>query len=165
MEYHSIERFTRYCHIYGFIVEKSSSNASCFDLLVNGVKVQMKYAANQSSAKSKRTYSYKISLGKNSGGCKHNVPYEAGDNAIYVIELLPLHGDFLILSEQLLIDRGYIKTTTQEGKYNLDVYPHDYASNPKYKNPEKGKRALRGNWTCDSRLWISTVGPNGCVRK
>jgi hypothetical protein len=108
----------------------------------------MKYASNPSGV-SNRTYSYKICLGTSKG------PYKQGDNDLYIIELGSNHGDFLILSEKILIEKGYIQTNEQKGKKNLNVYPHDYVEK-KLLTTIGHKSKIKGNWSCDKSLWIST---------
>jgi len=152
-EHNSISRFIALCVKFGFTnIKRVENSSSHTDLLLNGLKIQMKYAANQSSVTSKGTYSYKITLAK-ANGMKTKQPYRQGDNDFYIIELLPNHGDFLILSETLLIEKGYIQTINQKGKWNLDVYPYDYVEKKKA-TMTKNLSMVKGNWTCDRSLWI-----------
>lgn len=151
-EFESISRFLIYCEKLQLNVKRVKNATSHTDLIINGYKIQMKFSANQSNIK-KRTYSYKISLAKsgNREG-KRKIPYSKGDNDLYVIELGCNQGEFLVLTENLLIEKGYIKTEIQKGKYNLDVYPYDYT---KKKKQSKTGPQIRGNWTCDESLWLS----------
>jgi hypothetical protein len=147
-EYQSIKRFIVFCNKYKLTYSRIFDNSSVTDLIVEGMKVQMKYASNPSGV-SNRTYSYKICLGTSKG------PYKQGDNDLYIIELGSNHGDFLILSEKILIEKGYIQTNEQKGKKNLNVYPHDYVEK-KLLTTIGHKSKIKGNWSCDKSLWIST---------
>jgi hypothetical protein len=156
-EYLSTVRFFQFCEKYGLKYEKVSDTSSRTDVIVEGLKVQLKFASlpQTNNAKTQRvnnrTYSYKVLADK---------IYHQGDNNVYVIELGTHSGDFLILSEGLMIRKKMIKTDDQRGRTNLDVYPYNYIER------KKGELLLRkttghipkvtGNWTCTKELWFST---------
>jgi hypothetical protein len=153
-EYESTFRFMEACRVRGLIVTKIEDTSSVTDLLVNGVKVQLKYSEAISSEKN-GTHGFKISLaksGKATGKAKQ--PYQVGDNGIYIIEVGSNKGEFLCLLEDRLVGRGYIGTSSQPGKTNLDVYPYDYVEKRLALGKSKYGPALRGNWTSDKSLWI-----------
>ena len=144
----SLKRFQIFCLKHNFKCELVDDNSSVTDLVFNGIKAQMKFASLPENTR--RTYSYKVLLGKNGKNDTSNlkIPYEKGDNDIYIIELGTHQGDFLFLPESLLIEKGYIKTYTQTGKRNLNVYLHDYVEvNRLLKQKHVSK--IKGNWTCD----------------
>lgn len=156
-EYHSINRFLIYCQKFGFDVRRVENGGSNTDLIVNGLKVQMKYRSNPNG-----NSSYNIDLNKSNGSRRKNdihkrKPYEKGDNDLYVIELGEKHGEFLVLTENLLIEKGFVKTSSQPGKQTLTVYPYDFLIKPGYMDNNR----LQATWTCDIKLWISTNRWNG----
>lgn len=152
-EYSSLERFFILCKKCGFEYKRVFNNASKTDLILEGLRVQLKFSAAQ-TCPTKRTYSHKVSLSTSEG------PYRKGDNDLYIVELGSNQGDFLFLPEDLLIEKGYIKTFSQPGRTNLDVYPYDYVQKRKLITPKCHHNKITGNWTCDKSLWISTqYGP------
>lgn len=157
-EYYSVQRFTTFCQKHGLNIEVVDETTSVTDLVINGFKVQMKYCTQASPSRIKAgRYAYEINLHR-SGQLK----YKKGDNDFYVIELGANPGYFLWLPEYLLIKKGFIcETGVDEKRTNsLCVYPHDYVEKRKEISP-KNKNRVKGGWSCDPKLWISTE--HGCM--
>jgi len=120
LEYKSTQRFITFCNKHDLKIERTSHIATPTDLFVEGLKIQLKYRS-----KPLRDYShYNVTLHKSNG--KNNMPYEKGDNDYYVVELGENHGYFLWFSEELLIEKGIIKTDKQQGKTSICVFPFNY---------------------------------------
>jgi len=156
LEYNSIGRFLIYCQKFGFNVRIVENNSSHTDLLVDGRKAQMKYVSKPHRP-SNGDYFYKVSLSKSRHGGKNGIPYNKGDNDLYIVEIGDYPGDFFIATESILIEKGYIKTETKPGKGNLNVFPYDYLE----KSENKNNLQIKGNWTCNKKYWLSTNHPNG----
>lgn len=144
LEMESKQRFKDYCSKFGLRITEPDSSASVTDVIVSGFKCQLKYSSSPENRR--RTYSHKVMLGRGNG------PYIKGDNDFYVIELGGHHGEFLILHEQLLIDMGYV-SHQGKGKQNLNVFPLGYIRE-KMKSVTSRWDMVKGNWTCDSKLWF-----------
>ena len=120
LEYESIQRFKLLCNKYGWCFERNTNTASVTDVFVDGFKIQMKYT-NQFVVTTGRN---RVSLPKT--GYKNNkkslVSYSKNDNDYYIIELGSHLGEFLILSEQLLIEKGFISVDNQKALMDLTCY-------------------------------------------
>ncbi len=137
--YESTQRFISFCKIHD-LDYKVVNNVT--DIIVNDKKIQLKY----SSEPVNHRYSYQIHLGR-----INNKPYKEGDNDYYIIELGGFHGEFLILPEQQLINRGYISKNENTGKTTLLVFHETYVECGKLFNTKP--HLVRGNWMCNSNLW------------
>lgn len=155
MEHKSIERFFIFCEKYGWTCVRNIDNNSVTDLFINGYKAQMKYCSKPLDPNN-GCYAYSIPLSKKSPLYKRKGSYEKGDNDFYIIEIGSNHGDFLILSEQVLIDKGLISINGEETTQTLNVYPYDYVENKLLTTPNRYKYLVKGNWTCDKKYWYST---------
>ena len=146
-EKNSTNRFLRFClyHNLDAILHHTTGDAT--DVIVNGKKCQLKYASKPENRK--RTYSYKITLGRKISGYRKNglSPYFIEDNDFYIIELGNDHGKFLIIHESIMIEKGIIKTNDQPRRISLSVYPENYSVCNKF-GPK-----CNGNWTNKSGLW------------
>jgi hypothetical protein len=90
------------CYFYDFKYLKGS-NLRC-DFKLNNKKFQEKICNNRN--------------GKNSLHATSDNPYKKGQNDFYWFHF-PDEQRFLFLTEQILIDNGFIKTDKQEGKNNF----------------------------------------------
>jgi hypothetical protein len=108
------------------------------DGFINGYKIQLKFISNRR-------------LGKNYYCVSSHSIFKQGDADFYIIELGPYINNFMILSEQLLISKGIIKTEQQEGKIAFCVFDYEYKQN---KILTKTARVI-GNWSCDNSLWFN----------
>ena len=113
--YESTQRFILFCknHHLDYTIIPDTSHVT--DIIVNGKNIQLKY----SLAPENDIYSYKLPLDR-----KNNEPYKEGDNDYYIIELGGFHGEFLILPEQELINRGHISSDKTIGKPTLLVFTY-----------------------------------------
>ena len=111
-EYESIERFRLLCEKYHWNFNRNTDTASVTDLYIDGFKVQMKYTNRFIIT----TGCNKVSLHKTGykNNIKSRVSYDKGDNDYYIIELGSHLGEFLILSEKLLLDKGFISVNKQK---------------------------------------------------
>jgi hypothetical protein len=150
----SLKRFSFFCKKNGFTCTEVQDTSSKTDLIFEGAKAQLKYCANEVDA---RNHCYRVKLCTG----KEKVPYAKGDNNIYIIEIGAHHGVFIFLQEDLLIEKGFIRTDTQPGKIGLDIFPYDYVEKAKLKSRDNASRC-KGNWTCDKILWLSTE--NGLIK-
>ena len=92
------------------------------------------------------------------GGYKHR-PYIKGNNDFYIIEIGGYHGEFLWLTEDILIEHKLVDT---DKKYsNLSVFPYDYVEKKLLTVDVKYKSKVKGNWTCNIDYWVSTE--KGCL--
>lgn len=166
LSYNSIERFAILCKIFSLSLQIGQDTSSVSDAIFEGKRAQFKYKSAPSVKRDgAHRGCYNIGFSKN-GPNKTKVPYEKGDNDFYIIELGTHHGDFLILLESQLIEKGNIKVRDQTGRIiqsgttGLSVFPYNYL--------EIAQQSLtcpvRGNWTCDgsivagsSATWISTT--------
>lgn len=163
LEHESILRFIKFCDKFNFNVKRVENNGSQTDLLVNNLKIQMKYCSKMKNPDNGE-YSFWISLSKSGGYKKPHIPYEKGDNDFYIIEIGSHHGYFLAIPENILIDKRIIKTDNQTGKPYIIVFPFDYLDTKETNKVIKDKKAIKGNWTCkDKRLWVSSFTDNGDV--
>jgi hypothetical protein len=119
LEYESIERFYILCKNFGLNVMRVEDNSSPTDLTINGFKVQMKFVSNPEKGRE-----YRVFLTR-----QKSEPYKQGDNDFYIIEIGSKIGEFLILSEEVLISNGFITTIDRIGKQKIHVYPYDYTEN------------------------------------
>ncbi len=158
LEYESQIRLIKFCDKYNISYKLMKNDSSPTDILLDGLKVQMKYCSKPNNIEKGR-YEYPIHLGKKNG----TIPYKKDENDLYIIEIASYHGDFLFLTEDILIKHGYISTDTQPGKCSLGVYPYDHVENllATLTNPRTRKQ-IKGNWTCDKSLWLSTK--NGSIK-
>lgn len=148
----STQRLSIFANKYGFAFKVNEDTSSRTDVIFEGMRAQLKYASMPINVKNK-SYAYAICLASRRNGSYK--PYQKGDNDIYIIELGAHHGDFLFLSEALLIARGYIGTENQIGLTSLHVFPYDYIENSTM--PVSKFTPIRGNWTCNKSLWLSTA--------
>lgn len=131
LEYESLERFYILCKNFKLDVTRVEDNGSVTDLIVNGFKIQMKFVSNPENGREYRVYLTR----------QKSEPYKQGDNDFYIIEIGSKLGEFLILSEEVLISNGLITTADRVGKPKIHVYPYDYTENTNVKFERKG------NWT------------------
>lgn len=158
LEHQSIERFNLFCIKYGLKCELNYDNSSPTDLFVDGFKIQMKYSSKP-IGQITGTYSYDINLHRNG-----SIKYKKGDNDFYVIEIGGYHNDFIWLSENLLIAKGYISEnikTDEISTCNMHIFPPDYIEKKLLITADKYKSQIKGNWSCDKKYWISTE--KGCL--
>jgi hypothetical protein len=149
LEHESINRFIIYLERFGVQYKRMIDDSSATDIIVNGFKVQMKYSSKPHNP-DKSQHEHPIHLGRSRG----RVPYKKGDNDFYVIEVASKHGEFIILPEQLLIDKGFIITENCEGRCDLSVYPYDHVEKLRaVTHDPRAKALIKGNWTCDKSLW------------
>ena len=106
-----------------FIKFEEVRNYESTDFLVNGFKVQEKFAY-------KDHQQYNLNLHKNGGIKDKKVPYEKGDNDFYWIHL----GEwrlFYVIPEKILIENGYIVEDGKKAKPHIGIYPKLYNETPK----------------------------------
>ena len=149
-EKESTERFLEFCKKHGYNPSFVVDNSSVTDLIINGCKIQMKFASNPENRQ--RTYSYKITLGHG----KNNNPYKYGDNDYYVVELGTHKNKFLIIPERELLERGYLTTDTIKGRKNLNVFPYDHVETRSKITVPMHRHRVKGNWTCNKNLWYNS---------
>lgn len=140
------KRFLTFCKHHNLSALPIQDFSSVTDILVEGKNIQLKYASKPQNTK--RTYSYKIYLERNG-----KTPYKHRDNDYYIIELGGYHSEKLTLSEDFLIERGYISTENQNRKRNLNVHPRSYVQDRKKETRSNHLWRNKGNWTTDSDLW------------
>ena len=140
--YESTQRFILFCKNHYLDCKVTLDGSHVTDTIVNGKKIQLKYSSKPENNK----YSYQIHLGR-----INNKPYKEGDNDYYIIELGGFHGEFLILPEQQLINRGYILNNKNIGKTTLYVFHETYVECGKLICPQSNR--VKGNWMCNSNLW------------
>lgn len=142
IEYESIERFRLLCEKYGWKFERNTDTGSVTDVYVDTFKIQMKYT-NRFVVTTGR---HRVSLHKTAykNNKKSNVSYEQGDNDYYIIEMGCCLGEFLIISEKLLIEKGFISINKQKALIDLTCYKQCFDDKLKIKH-----------WTQNSKHWIS----------
>ncbi len=143
--YESTQRFIKFCKIHNLEYKVVPDASNVTDMIVNGKKLQLKYSSEPES--SNRNYSYHINLKRTID----SIPYKEGDNDFYIIELGGFHGEFLILPEYQLINRGYISSNGNKGITTLHVFHETYVECKKLISSKPGY--VRGNWMCNSNLW------------
>jgi len=154
LEYLSIERFKVFCEKYGWNMKRNLNNSSETDLFVDGFRVQMKYRSNPRDPANGK-YGYTIHLKRTIDVGKY-VSYKKGDNDFYVIEIGSHHGDFLIVPEKILIDKGYISINEKPRGEKFDTFPYGYLAY-RLANVRPGwEHMVKGNWTMNPLFWFST---------
>lgn len=123
LEYESVNRFRAKCEQRETRVENPPDNGTVVDLIVNGNRVQMKFVSEIQAGKSQ----YSITITRCNGtGSKNRTPYAASDNLqFFIFEVGGNKGHFMIIPILAMIDRGFIKTSTQPGKTSTSIYPPD----------------------------------------
>lgn len=133
IEYHSWNRIKDWCKLNGFEFRPSDSAASVVDFTINGVKFQHKYTSRRHGQ------GFHGKLHKSAGKNNKN-PYEVDDPIDYfLIECGGFLNEFCVISKQELIERGFIKTPTQNGRISITIF---HTSCP-----------TKGNFTKDAKYW------------
>ncbi len=142
--YESTQRFISFCKIHNLEYKGTTDASDTTDIIVNGKKLQLKYSSSIENNK----YSYRINLERT-----NYTPYKEGDNDFYAIEVGGFHGEFLIIPEQELIDRGHISRNEYKGITSLNVFHETYIECRKLISTQPWQ--VRGNWTSNPDLWYN----------
>lgn len=158
-EYCCLKRLEYFCHIRGHTFEKVTDNSSVTDVIINGNKTQVKYRHDDGTVGGEHNHNYVLFIvAKSSGGkSKSSIPYEVGDNYLYVFESHFMPGVFLFLTEEQLVKEGLIKTPTQAGKTSFRVYTPDFYERNKGRKLNYNSKP---NWTFNLDLWWCTEKGN-----
>lgn len=154
IEYESIERFSFFCQKYGWNMRVNAENSSATDVFVGNLKIQMKYSSKQRDA---THYYHLIHLRRLIRQKPLKIePYKKGDNDFYIIEIGSHHGDFLILPEQILVDKQIVQIGDIKSQMQIGVFPYGYLEQ-KLLTVRKGwEHRVKGNWTMNPKYWFST---------
>ena len=150
----SLKRCKLECRKRNWHFERVLDNSSVTDVIINGLKVQMKYVGSPTNTE--KGYAHRLQFKR----CSGKSWYKQGDNDLYIIEIESNHGDFMILTEALMIEHGFIETSTKNIRTtSISVYHPEFKKikNDEYKNiPEnKNKKDMfRANWTENPIYWI-----------
>jgi hypothetical protein len=147
MEYESMMRFEMHANKFGIKFQRMENASSPTDAFVNDRKAQFKYRDNITDAEKGPNYYY-FKIAKHKGKS-----YVKGENYYYILEGGGEYkGCFFIITEDELIEKGYIQIDDKERKISLNLFPYDYVEK-KLVTMQVNRCQVKGNWTCDRKYW------------
>ncbi len=125
-EYHHFLRLKNQCKNHNITFELNDTSGSVVDCFINKYKIQCK----ASNTKCKKAIKYNFPLHKSSHGVKgkqFSMPYHEDDDIdFFIFEIVIYPGNFYIIPKHVLLQKGFIRTSSQCGKQIITMPPPDY---------------------------------------